>query len=72
MPSETYRWPIRLRYLMVAVTVRGSCRPASTSNRTSAHLLSATEMSLTCPIRTPDMRMSSPTLRPVASVNLAV
>jgi hypothetical protein len=66
-----YRWPIRLRYLMVAVTDFGSRRDASTSNRTSAHLSPTTEMSVICPIRTPDMRMSSPSLSPVASVNLA-
>ena len=73
--SEMYRWPTRLRYLMVAWTAAGTGMSALTSSSTSAvgrSCLSVSPMWVTWPTRTPAMRTSSPSTRPATSVNSAV
>ena len=56
---------------MVAVTDAGSFRFASIANPTRAVLWATTAIDVTLPTFTPEMRTSSPTFRPVASVNRA-
>ncbi len=57
---------------MEAVTEAGSVRPFRTPKVTSATRRSATRTDSTWPTFTPAMRMLSPGMRPVASVNRAL